>query len=223
MAAIGRQRAILVIALAVALAYAWLSGGFIGLRSDAPARPPSRSPAAGGGLATATFAAGCFWCTEADFDALDGVVSTTSGYTGGSLPNPDYTSVSSGRTGHAESVEVLYDPARVSYEVLLDHFWGNVDPFSASRQFCDVGSQYRPEIFVHTPVQRTAAEASRIRIQARFPGRTVVVAISAAGPFYPAEGYHQDYHLRNSAQYRFYRFTCGRDARLETIRGFWSP
>lgn len=221
MAAIGRQRAILTVALAVALGYAWLSGGFIGLGSGDSA--PSQPPVAGSLLATATFATGCFWCTEADFDALDGVVSTTSGYTGGILPNPDYRSVSRGGTGHAEAVQVLYDPARVSYETLLEHFWRNVDPFNANRQFCDVGTQYRPEIFVYTPVQRAAAEASKARIQARFQGQTVVVAISAAGPFYPAEGYHQDYHRRNPVQYRFYRFTCGRDARLEAIRGLGRP
>jgi peptide-methionine (S)-S-oxide reductase len=147
------------------------------------------------------------------------VVSTTSGYTGGRVPNPDYRSVSSGTTGHAEAVEVIYDPAVVTYEELLDHYWRNVDPFVAHRQFCDVGSQYRPEIFVHDAAQRAAAEASKARVQQRFQDRAVVVAISAAGPFYPAEEYHQDYYRKNSAQYRFYRYGCGRDARLRDIWG----
>jgi peptide-methionine (S)-S-oxide reductase len=148
-----------------------------------------------------------------------GVVSTTSGYIGGSVPNPDYESVSSGRTGHAEAVEVIYDPSLATYDDLLDHYWRNVDPFTAHRQFCDVGSQYRPEIFVIDAAQRTAAEASKARIQQRFKDRAVAVAISTAGQFYPAEDYHQDYYKKNSAQYRFYRYGCGRDARLEAIWG----
>jgi methionine-S-sulfoxide reductase len=166
--------------------------------------------------AIATFAAGCFWCTEADFDKVKGVISTISGYIGGRVPNPTYRQVSSGATGHTEAVQIVYDPSIVTYETLLDHYWKNVDPFTANRQFCDVGSQYRPEIFVHDAAQRAAAEASKARVQQRFT-QPVVVAISEAVAFYPAEDYHQDYYEKNSAQYRFYRFGCGRDARLRAI------
>jgi peptide-methionine (S)-S-oxide reductase len=146
------------------------------------------------------------------------VLSTTSGYTGGTVANPTYRQVSFGGTGHAEAVEVVYDPAVVSYDALLDHFWHNVDPFVADRQFCDRGDQYRPAIFVHDAAQRAAAEASKARVQARFT-QPVVVEIADAGPFYRAEEYHQDYYQKNSAQYRFYRYGCGRDARLEAIWG----
>jgi peptide-methionine (S)-S-oxide reductase len=228
------HRWILAGAVLLAVGYIWLAGGFVGVgSSSAPPsqRPPSDAPAAAAepqtpvanGLAKATFASGCFWCTESDFDKVPGVVSTTSGYTGGSEPNPDYETVSSGRTGHAEAVEVVYDPAVVSYEQLLDHYWHNVDPFTAHRQFCDVGTQYRPAIFVHDDAQRRAAEASKARVQERFPDQAVVVTIVAAGAFYPAEDYHQDYYKRNSAQYRFYRYGCGRDARLTAIWGEDAP
>ena len=223
------QRWILIAALAIAVGYVWLQGGFVG-GSDERAEPvpataaaaPDVQPAAGTtktGTARAIFASGCFWCTEADFDKVPGVISTTSGYTGGQMVNPDYRSVSSGRTGHAEAVEVIYDPAIVSYDDLLDHYWQNVDPFTAHRQFCDIGSQYRPEIFVLDATQRAAAEASKARIQQRFKDMAVVVAISDAEVFYPAEDYHQDYYKKNSAQYRFYRYGCGRDARLQAIWG----
>ena len=211
------QRWILMIALAVAVGYAWLSGGFVGMASVS-ASPTARQAAAPQkeGLAVATFAAGCFWCTEADFDKVNGVVSTTSGYTGGKVANPAYKQVSSGTTGHAEAVEIIYDPSVVSYEALLDHFWHNVDPFSAVKQFCDTGTQYRPEIFVHNEAQRAAAVASKARMQQKFRD-PIVVGITPAGPFYRAEDYHQDYHTKNSAQYRFYRFGCGRDRRLAQI------
>lgn len=132
------------------------------------------------------------------------------------MPNPTYRQVSDGITGHAEAVAIVYDPAVVTYEALLDHYWKNVDPFTPNRQFCDVGSQYRPEIFVHDAAQRAAAEASKTRVQQRFT-QPVVVAVSEASAFYPAEDYHQDYYEKNSAQYRFYRFGCGRDARLRSI------
>jgi peptide-methionine (S)-S-oxide reductase len=149
---------------------------------------------------------------------VKGVVSTTSGYTGGRTANPTYRQVSSGGTGHAEAVEVVYDPRVVTYEALLDHYWKNVDPFTANRQFCDVGNQYRPEIFVHDDAQRRAAEASKAAMQKRFT-QPIVVAISPATMFYAAEDYHQDYYTKNSAQYRFYRYGCGRDARLQAIWG----
>lgn len=166
----------------------------------------------------ATFAGGCFWCTEADFDKVRGVISTTSGYTGGRVANPSYAQVSSGGTGHTEAVEVVFDPTIVTYEQLLDHFWRNVDPFVANRQFCDVGDQYRPEIFVHNAAQRAAAEASMKQMQRRFR-QPIVVRISDAGPFYRAEEYHQNYHNTHAVRYKYYRWRCGRDARLAAIWG----
>ena len=175
-------------------------------------------PAAKPELQKATFAGGCFWCTEADFDKVKGVVSTTSGYTGGTTPNPTYEQVSRGGTRHAEAVEVLFDPKVVTYEQLLDHFWRNVDLFVSHRQFCDIGDQYRPEIFVHSDAQREAATSSKRRLQQRFT-QTIVVGITGATTFYPAEAYHQDYHTKNSVRYRFYRWSCGRDARLKEIWG----
>ncbi len=211
------QRWLTITALVLAAGYVWLSGGFVGVTSmyaqqggtevQGPEKP---------GLVVATFAAGCFWCTEADFDKVTGVVSTTSGYTGGTVANPTYRQVTTGRTGHAESVRVVFDPAVVSYDALLDHYWKNVDPFVANRQFCDSGNQYRPEIFFHNEAQRAAAEASKAKVQKMF-SQPIVVAITSAGPFYGAEEYHQDYYKKNSAQYRFYRFGCGRDRRLEEI------
>jgi peptide-methionine (S)-S-oxide reductase len=215
------QRWILVAALAIAVGYVWLRGGFVGileLSATPTAAVAAVADVAQQGQAIATFASGCFWCTEADFDKVRGVISTTSGYTGGTVANPTYRQVSSGGTGHAEAVRVVFDPSIVSYEQLLDHFWHNVDPFVANRQFCDVGNQYRPEIFFHTDAQRVAAEASKARMQKLFTEK-IVVAISPAGPFYPAETYHQDYYKKNSAQYRFYRYACGRERRLQDI---WS-
>jgi peptide-methionine (S)-S-oxide reductase len=212
------QRLFLATAVVLALAIVWVRGGFVGLGADdrQVAVAPSSSMAAG--LEKATFAAGCFWCVEADFDAVPGVVSTTSGYTGGQTPNPTYEQVSRGGTGHAESVEVVFDSKVVTYDQLLERFWHNVDPFVAHRQFCDVGTQYRPEIFVHSAEQRAAAEASRDRLQRGF-SQPVLVKVTGATTFYPAEAYHQDYHRNHSVQYRFYRFTCGRDTRLREI---WS-
>jgi methionine-S-sulfoxide reductase len=208
------QRWVLVAALALAGGYVWLSGGFVGLTSVEARQSTLMQPPQNG--LVATFASGCFWCTEADFDKVPGVISTISGYTGGKVANPTYRQVTTGQTGHTEAVQVVYDPAVVSYEKLLDHYWRNVDPFVAHRQFCDVGTQYRPVIFFHTPEQRTAAEASKARVQKMFK-QPIVVTIEAAAPFYRAEEYHQDYYKKNSAQYRFYRFGCGRDARLEEI------
>ena len=178
------------------------------------------APAAAQTTATAkaTFAGGCFWCVEADFDKVPGVVSTTSGYTGGTTANPTYPEVGSGRTGHAESVEVVYDPAKVTYAQLLDAFWHNIDPLAKNRQFCDAGSEYRSAIFVHDDEQRRLAEESKKRVEAQLktPVHTEIVA---AGPFYRAEEYHQDYHLKNPVRYKYYRWNCGRDQRLEQIWG----
>jgi peptide-methionine (S)-S-oxide reductase len=186
-------------------------------RSAAPA-PPEKAAPAPAALARATFAGGCFWCMEQPFDALDGVVSTTSGYTGGRTVKPSYEEVSSGGTGHAEAVQVVYDPTRVGYEKLLHVFWRNIDPFDARGQFCDKGTQYRSAIFVQDEEQRRLAETSKRELQARFK-EPIVTEIVAAAEFYPAEGYHQDYYKKNPARYRFYRFGCGRDGRLKQVWG----
>jgi peptide-methionine (S)-S-oxide reductase len=213
-----RQRLILAAAVVLALGYVWLRGGFAGvLEGRAPAAgQTSTEERPSGATAKATFAAGCFWCVEADFDKLPGVVSTTSGYTGGRAKNPTYEQVSGGGTGHAEAVEIAYDPSKVTYEQLLDHFWKNVDPLTANRQFCDVGDQYRAAIFFHDEAQRRAAEESKAREQRHFT-EPVVVQIVPAGPFYRAEEYHQNYYKKNSLQYRYYRWGCGRDARLAEL------
>jgi len=178
--------------------------------------PPGQRAEPGAPFEKATFSSGCFWCTESDFDKVAGVVSTTSGYTGGHVSNPTYNQVSAGGTGHAESVEVMFDPSVVTFEQLLDVYWHNVDPFSSRGQFCDFGEQYRPVIWVHTPAQRAAAEASKQRMQMIFD-RPVVVGIEDAGPFYPAEEYHQDFHTKSAVRYNYYRWGCGRDARLSDI------
>jgi peptide-methionine (S)-S-oxide reductase len=168
--------------------------------------------------AVATFAGGCFWCVEADFDKVEGVISTTSGYIGGLVVNPTYEQVVTGRTGHTEAVEIVYDPAAVSYERLLDVFWRNHDPLVKDRQFCDRGNQYRPAIFYHNDEQRRLAEATRQKHQTRFK-QPIQTEITAASTFYKAEDYHQDYYKKNPVRYQFYRFNCGRDARLEELWG----
>jgi peptide-methionine (S)-S-oxide reductase len=197
--------------LVLILGWAWLGRG-----SSAEDKP-----AAGGGpLAKATFAGGCFWCMEPPFDRLEGVVSTTSGYTGGDKVDPTYEEVSAGGTGHAESVEVLYDPAEVSYERLLDVFWHNVDPTVKDRQFCDIGHQYRTAIFTHDQTQKRLAEQSKQALEKSRPFKEpIVTEIVPAGRFYPAEEYHQDYYKKNPVRYKFYRFNCGRDRRLEQLWG----
>ena len=171
-------------------------------------------------LEKATFAAGCFWCTEEAFEKVPGVVSAVSGYTGGKVKNPSYEQVSSGRTGHAEAVAVTYDPAKVSYEKLLDTFWLNHDPTVKDRQFCDAGSQYRPEIFYRTEEQKRLAEASKARWEKDKPFRQpILTPITPATEFYPAEDYHQDYYKKNPLQYKFYVTGCGRYARLDSLWG----
>ena len=170
--------------------------------------------------AMATFAGGCFWCMEPPFETLPGVLSTTVGYTGGETPRPTYEQVTSGRTGHAEAVQIVYDPARITYAQLLDVFWRNIDPLTADAQFCDKGSQYRSAIFVHDDAQRRSAEQSKRELEAsrRFD-RPIVTEIVAAGPFYAAEDYHQKYHEKNPVRYAYYRWGCGRDARLKELWG----
>jgi peptide-methionine (S)-S-oxide reductase len=184
----------------------------------ASALPATQQTGTGSTTATATFAAGCFWCVEQAFDSVEGVLSTTSGYTGGRTPNPSYEQVSSGTTGHTEAVKVTYDPSKVSYQTLLHTFWHNVDPFDGAGQFCDRGQQYRPAIFYHSAEQREQAEASK-QAMARELGKPIAAAIVAAGPFYEAEAYHQDYYTKNPVRYRFYKWNCGRAQRLEEIWG----
>ena len=179
------------------------------------AAPDSAAP-----VATAIFAGGCFWCMEPPFDKLDGVVSTTSGYTGGQAANPTYEAVSSGRTGHAEAVRIEYDPKKISYERLLEVFWPNIDPTDAGGQFCDRGSQYRAAIFYRDEPQRQAAERARAALEANKPfAQPIVTEIVPAAAFYPAEDYHQDYYMKNPLRYKFYRTGCGRDRRLESLWG----
>lgn len=170
--------------------------------------------------AKATFAGGCFWCMEPPFEKLQGVISVTPGYTGGKKENPTYEEVSSGRTGHAEAVEVLYDPAQISYAKLLDVFWRNIDPTTRDRQFVDSGSQYRTAVFYHNEGQKRLAEETKMKLDrsGRF-GKPIVTEIVPAGKFYPAEEYHQDYYKRNSTKYKFYRFNSGRDQYLKRIWG----
>lgn len=181
----------------------------------------AQAPAAGAaGTAKATFAGGCFWCMEPPFDKLDGVISTTSGYTGGAKVNPTYQEVSAGSTGHAEAVQIVYDPKKVSYDKLLDTFWKNVDPTQKDGQFCDHGSQYRTGIFVHDAEQKRQAEASKASLEKSKPFKAAVVTeIVDATTFYPAEDYHQDYYMKNPVRYKLYRTGCGRDARLKEVWG----
>jgi peptide-methionine (S)-S-oxide reductase len=192
------------------------------------ARVEAAAPAAGGhgataapaATATATFAGGCFWCMQHPYDELPGVISTTVGYTGGHLANPTYEQVSSGGTGHRESIQVVYDPAKVSYDKLLSVFWHNIDPTDNAGQFCDHGEQYRSAIFFHDEAQHRLAEASKRAIETS--GRLkapVVTDILPASRFYPAEGYHQKYYLKSALSYKFYRFNCGRDRRLSQLWG----
>jgi len=168
----------------------------------------------------AIFAAGCFWCTEEAFEKVPGVISAVSGYTGGNVKNPSYEQVSSGRTGHAEAVEVTFDPAKVSYEQLLDVFWLNHDPTVTNRQFCDSGTQYRPEIFYRSEEQKRLAEASKAKWEKQKPFRqSLLTQITKASEFYPAEEYHQDYYKKNAFQYSFYVSGCGRYSRLDSLWG----
>lgn len=178
------------------------------------------APAAAAAEATAIFAGGCFWCMEPPYDKLDGVIRTTSGYSGGEKPNPTYKEVSSGTTGHIEVVEVAYDPEVVSYEELLHVFWRNIDPVRANAQFCDTGPQYRSAIFYGNEAEKELAERSKAELEAsgRFD-KPVATEILKADPFYPAESYHQDYYLKNPARYAYYRWGCGRDQRLKEIWG----
>ena len=204
---------------AAALGGLLLLTAILGASAQTAARPPAAEPPAR--AAEAIFAGGCFWCMEPPFDKLPGVKSTTSGYIGGRFANPTYAQVSAGRTGHAEAVLVRYDPSRVSYQKLLDVFWRNIDPLAVDRQFCDVGDQYRSAIFTTGAEQQRLAEASKRKLEAsgRFR-QPIATQVVPASKFYPAEDYHQDYYHRNPVRYKFYRYNCGRDQRLEQL---WGP
>jgi peptide-methionine (S)-S-oxide reductase len=174
--------------------------------------------------ATATFAGGCFWCMQPPFESLPGVLSTTVGYTGGTVDHPTYEQVSAGGTGHAESIQVVYDPTKIEYTKLLDVFWHNVDPLTKDAQFCDHGRQYRTAIFVQDDEQQRLAEASKKELEAskRFD-RPIVTEVVRASTFWPAEDYHQRYHEKNPVRYKFYRWNCGRDQRLLEVWGADAP
>ena len=170
--------------------------------------------------AVATFAGGCFWCVESDFDQVPGVLETISGYTGGTTVNPTYDDVTAGGTGHYEAVRITYDPEKVSYEKLLDVFWHSVDPTDAGGQFCDRGESYRTAVFTHDAEQERAATASKEAINGAGALKgSIVTPILMAKTFYPAEDYHQGYYIKDPLRYRFYRFGCGRDNRVREIWG----
>jgi peptide-methionine (S)-S-oxide reductase len=199
---------LVVIAAGVGVASVWAQ------RSATAPAPPARAAT----TATAVFAGGCFWCTESDFDHIPGVIQTLSGYTGGRLANPTYEQVSAGGTGHIEAVRVVYDPRRVSYATLVQRFFRTIDPVDAGGQFCDRGDQYRSAIFVANAAERRIAEAAKAQA-ARQLGRPIATQILPRGIFYRAEEYHQDYYTRNPLRYRFYRWNCGRQQRLDQLWG----
>jgi len=184
----------------------------------AEAEPTLPPPALGPGQAEAVFAGGCFWCMEPPFDAVDGVLATHSGFTGGPEKGPAYTAVAYGKTGHVEAVRVVYDPARVSYKTLLDVFWSNVDPTQDDGQFCDRGAHYRSAIFPATSAERSAAEASRLAMGEKL-GKSIVTTIRPKADFWMAEEYHQDFYKKNPGRYYSYRTGCGRDRRLTQLWG----
>jgi peptide-methionine (S)-S-oxide reductase len=188
--------------------------GFISVGIAYAAAPETGAPQ----TAKATLAGGCFWCMEPPYDQLDGVISTISGYIGGTKKNPTYEEVVTGATGHAEAVQITYDPNKISYAKLLEVFWVNIDPLTANAQFCDTGNQYRSAIFYHDETQKKLAEASKKQIQSRFK-QPVVTEIVRATEFYPAEDYHQDYYKKNPIRYKLYRYGCGRDQRLKELWG----
>jgi len=206
---------------ALLVALVAIAGGAVLLVAE-PAQKPKEEMAAvpQEGLETATFASGCFWCTESDFDKVDGVKETISGFMGGKTKSPTYEQVSMGNTGHAESLQLKYDPKVVSYAKLLDYYWHHTDVLDGGGQFCDRGSQYRPVIFVATPEQRKAAEASKAALEksGRFD-QPIAVEIADAGPFTPAEDYHQNYYKTHPVRYGYYRHACGRDARIKQLWG----
>ncbi len=192
--------------------------------ADTSANSPAEanSPADAENLSTAIFAGGCFWCMEKPFDELPGVVSTTSGYTGGTVENPTYNQVSSGGTGHYEAMEVRYNPKQVSYDQLLETFWVNIDPVDSKGQFCDKGDQYRSAIFYETPAQQQEAADSKEKIAERLKS-AIATEILPAATFYDAEDYHQNYYQTHAVRYKIYRYSCGRDQRLAQVWGEDAP
>lgn len=206
-----RRRLLLVLALVAVAAVA----AFLALR---PGHEPAAPAQPALGQQWAIFAGGCFWCTESDFDHMPGVVSTTSGYSGGRVANPTYEQVSRGNTGHIEAVRVVYDRGRISYAALVDRFFRTIDPLDSGGSFCDRGYQYRSAIFVRNAEERRIAEAAKARVQRRL-GRPVATLILPARNFYAAEEYHQDYYRKNPVRYRFYRWNCGRQQRLDALWG----
>ena len=199
-----------------------LSALAVSLSAQLPAQTATGAvpPVATSTTAKAIFAGGCFWCVESDFDKVPGVISTTSGYTGGRTANPTYQQVSSHTTGHAEAVEVVFDPTKVSYQSLVEHYWRTIDPTVKDQQFCDHGSPYRTAIFAQDATQLKTAQASRDALEKTKPFKEpIVTEIVLAGAFYPAEAYHQDYYKKNPVRYRYYRTSCGRDSRLKQLWG----
>ena len=205
---------------ALLVAFVAIVGGAVLLVAEPAQKPVDTAAVPQEGLETATFASGCFWCTESDFDKVDGVKETVSGFMGGKTANPTYAQVSRGDTGHAEAVQLKYDPKVVSYDKLLDYYWRHVDLLDGGGQFCDRGSPYRPVIFVATPEQRKTAEASKVALEksGRFD-KPIAVEIADAGPFTAAEDYHQNYYKTHSIRYAYYRHACGRDARIKELWG----
>ena len=212
----------LLISLLVLLVVACSNSEFANGQADTANLPkeiqPAVLPEKTEGLATAIFAGGCFWCMEPPYDKLDGVIATTSGYTGGHVKNPTYKQVSYEDTGHYEAVQILYDPSKISYSQLLEVFWRNIDPLDGRGQFCDKGDSYRSAIFPQNATEQKLAEESKQAVAKRFE-KPIKTEIIAASTFYPAENYHQDYYLTNSLRYKYYRYACGRDARLEELWG----
>ncbi|WP_232834740.1 peptide-methionine (S)-S-oxide reductase MsrA [Rhodoferax ferrireducens] len=202
---------------AALLSLAMLSSAHVIAQGSTTGAAPVAAPAV---TAKAVFAGGCFWCVESDFDKIPGVISTTSGYTGGQTVKPSYEQVSSHTTGHAEAVEVVFDPARVSYQRLVEYFWHTIDPTVKDRQFCDIGSPYRTAIFAQDAEQLKTAQASRAALEKSKPFKEpIVTEIVLANAFYPAEEYHQNYYKKNPIRYKYYRSSCGRDARLKQLWG----
>jgi peptide-methionine (S)-S-oxide reductase len=206
---------------ALSFAAAAMTAAFIGLSAASAQTTPQTAPQTDAGpYAVATFAGGCFWCMEPPYDVVDGVVSTVSGFMGGTTPKPTYYQVTAGGTGHIEVIHITYDPKKVSYAKLLEVYWRNIDPYDAGGQFCDRGESYTTAIFTHTEEQKKLAEDSKAELMRSGPlKQPIATVVRDAGPFTPAEDYHQDYYIKNPVRYKYYRYRCGRDARLEAVWG----
>lgn len=203
--------------IVAAMALVFVTGQAV-VKAQAPSGGETVPPRAGTEIAT--FAGGCFWCVESDFDKIEGVISTVSGFMGGTTPNPSYKQVTAGGTGHYEVVQITFDPSKVTYQKLVDHLWRTIDPYDAGGQFCDRGDSYKTAIFVHTPEQKRIAEASKAELAKSGPVKEpIATVIRDAGPFTVAEDYHQNFYQTNPVRYQFYRYGCGRDQRLEALWG----